>query len=44
MKHVRMMVAALAAGTAATVMAGLYGDSPDARQAWAVLDMNRPAP
>jgi len=44
MKHVRMMVAALAAGTAATVMAGLYGDTPDARHAWAVHDMNRPAP
>ena len=44
MKHVKMMVAALAAGTAATVMAGLYGDTPDARHAWAVHDMNRPAP
>lgn len=44
MKHVKTMVAALAAGTAATVMAGLYGDTPDARHAWAVHDMNRPAP
>ncbi len=44
MKHVKTMVAALAAGTAATVMAGLYGDTPDALHAWAVHDMNRPAP
>ena len=44
MKHVRMMVAALAAGSAATVMAGLYGDTPDASHAWAVHDMNRPVP
>ena len=44
MKHVRMMVAALAAGSAATVMAGLYGDTPDALHAWAVHDMNRPVP
>jgi hypothetical protein len=39
-----MMVAALAAGSAATVMAGLYGDTPDASHAWAVHDMNRPVP
>jgi len=39
-----MMVAALAAGSAATVMAGLYGDTPDALHAWAVHDMNRPVP
>ncbi|HHU13616.1 MAG: DUF1080 domain-containing protein [Kiritimatiellae bacterium] len=38
------MVAALAAGSAATVMAGLYGDTPDALHAWAVHDMNRPVP
>jgi len=44
MKHVKMMVAALAAGSAATVMAGLYGDTPDALHAWAVHDMNRPVP
>ena len=44
MKHVRMMVAALVAGSAATVMAGLYGDTPDALHAWAVHDMNRPVP
>ena len=29
---------------AAPVFAGLYGDTPDARHAWAVHDKNRPAP
>ncbi len=45
MKQVKTMVAALAAGTAASVVcAGLYGDTPDAKHAWAVHDRNRPRP
>jgi hypothetical protein len=45
MKQVKTMMAALAAGTAAaTVLAGLYGDTPDAKHAWAVHDWNRPVP
>jgi hypothetical protein len=45
MKQAKMMVVALAAGTAAaTVLAGLYGDTPDAKHAWAVHDINRPVP
>jgi len=38
-------MAALAAGVSAVpALAGLYGDPPDARHAWAVHDMNRPQP
>lgn len=45
MKQVKTMMAAIAVGTAATaVMAGLYGDTPDAKHAWSVHDMNRPRP
>jgi hypothetical protein len=46
MKQAKVMMAALAAGAAAvtTVWAGLYGDTPDAKHAWAVHDWNRPAP
>ena len=45
MKQVESMVAALAVGLAASAaMAGLYGDTPDAKHAWAVHDMNRPHP
>jgi hypothetical protein len=45
MKQVKMMVAAMAAGTAASAaFAGLYGDTPDAKHAWSVHDMNRPRP
>lgn len=39
----RMMMAA-ASLTASAVLAGLYGDTPDARHAWAVHDRNRPNP
>jgi hypothetical protein len=45
MKQMKQMMAALAVGTAATaVLAGLYGDTPDAKHAWAVHDYNRPVP
>jgi len=45
MKQVKTIMAAVAAGTAAaTASAGLYGDTPDAKHAWAVHDMNRPQP
>jgi hypothetical protein len=40
----KLMIAAAAAGLAATTFAGLYGDTPDARHAWAVHDRNRPNP
>lgn len=45
MKQTKMRVAAMAVGAAASaVFAGLYGDTPDAKHAWAVHDLNRPAP
>ena len=45
MKQAKIMAAALAVGaTAGAVWAGLYGDTPDAKHAWAVHDMNRPHP
>ncbi len=45
MKQLKTVAAAMAAGTAASAaMAGLYGDTPDARHAWSVHDMNRPRP
>jgi hypothetical protein len=45
MKQVKTMVAAMAVGTVASaVFAGLYGDTPDAKHAWSVHDMNRPRP
>ena len=40
-KLMGMMAAALSAGT---VLAGVYGDVPDAKHAWAVHDRNRPNP
>ena len=45
MRQMRLAMAALAAGTSAvSALAGLYGDTPDAKHAWAVHDMNRPQP
>jgi len=45
MKQMRLALAALAAGTSAvSALAGLYGDTPDAKHAWAVHDNNRPRP
>lgn len=45
MKQVKTMVAAMAVSTVTTaVFAGLYGDTPDAKHAWAVHDLNRPVP
>lgn len=45
MKQAEKMRVALAVGlTASAAMAGLYGDTPDAKHAWAVHDMNRPHP
>ena len=41
--HLSLALFALAAG-AARCAAGLYGDPPDERHAWAVHDMNRPRP
>jgi hypothetical protein len=45
MKQAKMIAAALAVSAAAgAAWAGLYGDTPDAKHAWAVHDLNRPAP
>ena len=45
MKQVKTMMAAMAVSTAAAAaLAGLYGDTPDAKHAWSVHDMNRPRP
>ena len=45
MKQLGIMAVASAAGTMTlSVFAGLYGDTPDARHAWGVHDMNRPQP
>ncbi len=45
MTQSKMWVGAAAVGAAATAaLAGLYGDTPDARHAWSVHDMNRPRP
>jgi len=45
MKQFKTAMAALAVGAAASaVLAGLYGDTPDAKHAWAVHDLNRPVP
>ena len=38
------MISIGAALTAGTVLAGIYGDVPDAKHAWAVHDRNRPNP
>ena len=40
----KLLIVAAAAGLAASALAGLYGDTPDARHAWAVHDRNRPNP
>ena len=40
----RMIIAGAIAATAGNVLAGLYGDTPDAKHAWAVHDYNRPKP
>ena len=45
MRQMKMAMAAVAAGASAvSALAGLHGDTPDARHAWAVHDMNRPQP
>ena len=45
MKQLQTMATALAVSAAASaVWAGLYGDTPDAKHAWAVHDNNRPRP
>ena len=38
----KLIITAAAAGVSASLLAGLYGDTPDAKHAWAVHDMNRP--
>ena len=40
----KMMIAGIASLAAVPLMAGLYGDTPDAKHAWAVHDWNRPKP
>ena len=40
----KMMIAGAATLVAGSVLAGLYGDTPDAKHAWAVHDWNRPKP
>lgn len=40
----KLMIATAAAGLSASLFAGLYGDTPDAKHAWSVHDMNRPNP
>ena len=40
----KMMVATATLSLAAPVFAALYGDTPDAKHAWSVHDMNRPNP
>jgi hypothetical protein len=45
MKQMKTIAAAVAAGMAAgAACAGVYGDTPDAKHAWAVHDLNRPVP
>jgi hypothetical protein len=45
MHQIKIAVTLLAVSTAVTaVFAKLYGDTPDARHAWAVHDLNRPVP
>lgn len=45
MKQMKLAAATMLTGLAASgVLAGLYGDTPDAKHAWAVHDWNRPAP
>ena len=40
----KMMIVGVAAIATGNVFAGLYGDTPDAKHAWAVHDRNRPNP
>ena len=40
----KLMVATATLSLAAPVFAALYGDTPDAKHAWSVHDMNRPNP
>lgn len=40
----KLIITAAAAGVSASLFAGLYGDTPDAKHAWAVHDGNRPKP
>ena len=40
----KLIIASAAAAVSASVFAGLYGDTPDAKHAWAVHDWNRPKP
>ena len=40
----KLILASVVAGLSATVLAGLYGDTPNAKHAWAVHDLNRPNP
>lgn len=40
----KKMIMVGAAGAAVVAFAGLYGDTPDAKHAWSVHDMNRPNP
>ena len=40
----KLMIAAATLSLSAPVFAGLYGDTPDAKHAWSVHDMNRPNP
>ena len=40
----KLIFALVTTGLSASLFAGLYGDTPDARHAWAVHDMNRPKP
>ena len=40
----KMTVVGAAVVAAGSVFAGLYGDTPDAKHAWAVHDRNRPKP
>ena len=37
-------ICAIVIATTSSIYAGVYGDTPDARHAWAVHDNNRPAP
>ncbi len=40
----KMIVLTAAAGLSASLLAGVHGDTPDARHAWAVHDLHRPLP
>ncbi len=40
----KLIIGVAAAGISTSLFAGLYGDTPDAKHAWAVHDWNRPKP